>query len=100
MSNITQNCAKCGKPFLIIEQEQKFLQQKNLGFPTNCPSCRQARRLELRGGRSLFRTKCHKCSKDIVVSYDPSTVKNAILCKEDFEKYMVETDLIIEDPLP
>lgn len=100
MTSITQTCANCQKQFLIIDQEQAFLQQKGLPSPIWCPHCRQKRRLALRGGRQLYKTTCQKCSKEIVVAFDPETVKNTILCKEDFEKYLVETDLIIKDPLP
>lgn len=100
MSNITQKCTKCDKSFMVIEQEQKFLQQKGLPIPTICPSDRQARRLMLRGGRELFRTKCQKCGKDIVTSYDPQKVKNPIFCREDFQQYFEENDPIITDPLP
>jgi len=100
MSNLTQTCSKCNKQFLVLEQEQKFLQDKGLPLPTMCPSDRQLRRLQLRGGRELYKTKCQKCGKDIVVSYDPQTVKNAIYCKEDYEKYFQENDPIINEPLP
>lgn len=100
MANIKQICAKCNKEFLIIDPEQEFLKQKNLPLPANCPTCRQTRRLLLRGDRQLFKTKCQKCGKDIVTSYGPAKVKQMILCKEDYEKYFEENDPIIKDPLP
>lgn len=100
MANITQTCSRCGKQFLIIDQEQSFLQQKSLPLPIMCPSCRQLRRLSLRGGRQLFKTKCQKCGKEIVVSYDPQKVTQQILCREDYGKYFNENDPIIKDPLP
>lgn len=100
MTNITQKCGKCGKEFLIIDQEQKFLKDKNLALPTNCPSCRQLRRLQMRGERTLYRTKCQKCNKDIVVSFDPAKKEQMILCKTDYEKYFEENDPIISEPLP
>ena len=100
MQNITATCVKCGKQFLILEKEQKFLQDKGLPLPTLCPSCRQLRRLTLRGERSLYKTKCQKCGKEIVVSYDPSTMKSSIYCREDYERYFAENDPIITDPLP
>lgn len=100
MANITAICAKCGNQFLIIEMEQKFLAEKGLSHPTQCPSCRQMRRLLLRGGRQLYKTKCQQCGKDIVVSYDPATTKNKILCKEDYDAYFNQNDPIITDPLP
>ncbi|MBI3341546.1 zinc-ribbon domain containing protein [Candidatus Curtissbacteria bacterium] len=58
MANITQTCTNCNKQFLVIDQEQAFLRQKSLPLPVTCPACRQQRRLALRGGRQLFRSKC------------------------------------------
>jgi hypothetical protein len=101
MAAITQTCAKCSRQFLIIDQEQEFLNKKGVAHPTNCPTCRQLRRLSLRGGeRALYRAKCQQCGKDIITSYDPSKTSNKILCKEDYEKYFSENDPIIKDPLP
>lgn len=101
MVNITATCAKCSRQFLIIDQEQKFLSDKGLALPKNCPSCRQLRRLMLRGGeRQLFKTKCQKCGQEIVVAYDPTKVKNQILCKKDYDQWFMDNDPIIKDPLP
>lgn len=100
MASATKTCAKCGKQFLVIDAEQQFLEQKGLPHPTMCPFCRQLRRLMLRGERALYKTKCQKCGKEIVVSYDPSAVKNTILCKHDYEKYYMENDPIINETLP
>ena len=100
MANITQVCTNCKKQFLIIDQEQSFLNNKGLPFPNQCPSCRQKRRLMLRGGRQLFKTRCQKCNKDIVVSFDPQKVNQPIFCKQDYEQFFMENDPIIKDPLP
>jgi hypothetical protein len=101
MTAVAQVCGKCGKQFLIIDQEQEFLNKKGISLPTNCPSCRQLRRLTLRGGeRALYKTKCQQCGKDIITSYDPSKAPNKILCKEDYEKFWSEKDAVIADPLP
>lgn len=97
----TYTCTKCNKQFLVIDQEKAFLTERDLPFPTQCSSCRQMRRLELRGGeRALWKTKCQKCGKDIIVSYDPAKTKNQILCREDYQRYFEETDVIVKDPLP
>ena len=101
MANAPITCTKCGKQFLVIEQEEKFLKEKGLSLPSQCPSCRQERRLMMRGNdRALFRTKCQQCGKDIVVSYDPKKTTNKILCKEDYDKWLSENATTITDPLP
>ena len=100
MHHITATCSKCGKQYLILDTEQKFLQNKGLPHPTMCPSCRQMRRLMLRGERALYKTTCQKCGKDIIVSYEPSSVKNPIYCREDYEKFFAENDPIISEQLP
>lgn len=98
--SMTKTCGKCGKRFLIIDQEKKFIEEKGLSLPLNCPSCRQLRRLKLRGERTLFETKCAKCGKETIVAFDPKTVQSQILCKQDYEQYFLENDPIITDPLP
>lgn len=101
MSNQTLTCKKCGKQFLVIEQEQKFLNDKGLPLPSMCPTDRQIRRLMLRGNeRALYKTKCQECGKEIVVSYDPAKTKNKILCKVDYDKWLNENATTIDEPLP
>lgn len=100
MAAITQTCTKCGKQFLVIDAEQQFLSERGLPMPTICTRDRQARRLELRGSRELFRTKCSQCGQDIVISYNPASVTTPILCKEDYQKYFEQNDPIINEPLP
>lgn len=101
MANQPITCTKCQKQFLVIDQEEKFLKDKGLPLPTMCPSDRQRRRLMLRGNeRALYKTKCQKCQKEIVVSYDPEKVKNEILCKADYDAWINEHDTVITDPLP
>lgn len=101
MENITKQCHTCGKHFLIIEQEQDFLAEKSLPLPDNCPTCRQIRRLALRGvERMLYKTTCQKCGKEIVVAQDPKMIKNKLYCRDDYEKFLSEHDPIITDPLP
>src|SRR3989344_783532 len=49
----------------------------------------------------IFPAKNHICNTlGIIGHYDPQSVTNMILCREDYEKYTVENDPIITDPLP
>lgn len=101
MPPVSSTCTQCSKQFLVIEPEQAFLQEKGLSLPAQCPSCRQKRRLALRGsGRQLYRATCGKCGTEIIVAFDPSTVTNALYCKKDYDQFLVENDCIITDPLP
>jgi CxxC-x17-CxxC domain-containing protein len=100
MASITQTCISCSRQFLIIDAEQKFLREKNLPNPTQCFSCRQARRLALRSERNLYKTTCQKCGKEIIVAFDPQKTQNAIYCKIDYDAFFMENDPIIKDPLP
>lgn len=101
MASLTETCVKCGKQFLIIDQEQAFLKEKNLALPTMCPPCRQTRRLMLRGNdRQLFKSTCQKCGKEIIVSYDPTKATSPIYCKDDYEQYLTDNDVLLTDPLP
>jgi hypothetical protein len=101
MNSITRQCPGCQKQFLVTIQEQDFLHDKLLPLPTNCPTCRQIRRLALRGAeRMLYKTHCQKCGKDIVVARDPKHTKNVIYCRKDYDQYFVDNDPIITDALP
>lgn len=100
MTAITQSCTNCEKQFLIIDPEQKFLQEKGLPNPSQCFSCRQERRLALRSERNLYKTNCQKCGKQIIVAFDPQKTQNTVYCKTDYDQYFMENDPIITEPLP
>lgn len=94
MADITQTCSQCGKKFLIIDQEQEFLKKKNLPLPTLCPTDRQARRLENRGERTLYKTTCQQCGDGVITSYDPGKAVSKILCKKCYLAYFEKNDVI------
>lgn len=87
-------CKKCKTEFWVLSQEKKFLEERKLPLPENCPSCRQTRRLSLRGERRLYRTTCQQCGKSILVTYNPQEMKSKILCQLCFKKYIEETELV------
>lgn len=92
MADITQTCEKCGKKFLVIDQEQEFLKKKELPFPTLCPTDRQEKRIKNRGERNLYRTTCQQCDANMITSYDPSKAKNKILCQKCYLEYFEKND--------
>lgn len=71
MSDITQSCHSCSKPFIITEWEQNLLRQMALPLPTLCIDERHQRRLAFRNERSLYRGTCHKTDKSIISMYSP-----------------------------
>jgi len=97
MEPIKKTCKTCQKEFWVIKQEQEFLQKMNLPQPTNCPGCRETRRLSERGERQLYRTKCQNCQKDIVTTYNPATEKRQILCRKCYLDWFEKNSVLIEN---
>ncbi len=100
MANSTKICSNCHKDFLIIDQEEKFLNDKKLVLPAHCPQCRQERRLKLRVARALYDAVCQKCGKEIIITYNPKNAKTIILCKQDYDNYFQENDILIKEQQP
>ncbi|MFC1655651.1 zinc-ribbon domain containing protein [Patescibacteria group bacterium] len=80
-------CAECKRQFLIIPQEKMFYTKKKLPVPSNCPECRQKRRLLQRNERKLHRRTCDKCKKNIISTYSQDS-KYTVYCQECFWKEM------------
>ncbi|KKR32439.1 MAG: hypothetical protein UT63_C0044G0006 [Candidatus Gottesmanbacteria bacterium GW2011_GWC2_39_8] len=95
MQPVKKTCDKCGKEFLVINQEQDFLIKMNLPTPDSCPGCRQERRLKDRGERNLYRTVCKNCNQNIIVTYDPDKESRQILCKECYLDYFEKNPVLI-----
>ena len=89
-----QSCTKCKKDFLVIDQEEKFLNEHNWPLPTMCPSCRQARRMGMRNPRQLQKTKCDKCDKEIIVSFERKP-KETVYCKEHYMEWYESSDHLV-----
>lgn len=88
-------CAKCQKPFLVIDQEEQFLKSHQWPVPTACPECRQARRMALRNPRKLQKAKCDKCGKEIIVSFERKT-GDTVYCKEDYLAWLESSNHLVE----
>lgn len=90
-----QNCNKCGKQFKVIKQEIEFLSSKQLPLPTECPTCRQQRRMSLRSPRELIKSNCDKCGKEIVTTPKPNP-KRQVFCDSCFKDYLNNVDPMIK----
>ena len=88
-------CEKCSKPFLIIDQEAKFLTANNWPLPTECPDCRQARRMAMRNPRKLQKTTCDKCKKDIIVTFERKP-KDVVYCKDHYREWFESSNHLVE----
>ena len=95
MEQVKKTCVTCGKEFWVIKQEQEFLKKMNLPHPTNCPGCRETRRIKERGERSLYRTTCKQCNKNIIVTYDPQKETRMILCKKCYLDWFEKNPVLI-----
>lgn len=97
MQETKKTCKKCGKEFWVIKQEQEFLNKMGLPTPTQCPTCRQERRLKDRGERNLYRTTCQNCQKNIIVTYDPKTETRKILCKKCYLDWFEKNAVLVNE---
>lgn len=97
MPEIKKICSQCKKEFLVIKQEQEFLEKMNLPLPNHCPTCRQLRRLRDRGERTLYKATCQNCNKSIIVTYDPKTEKRKILCKECYLDWFEKNPVLVNE---
>lgn len=84
-------CIKCQKDFLIITQEETFLEQQGWPLPTECPDCRQARRMSLRNPRKLYKSTCDKCGKEIILAFEKQA-GDTVYCREDYKAFMESSD--------
>lgn len=87
MENTLQKCGRCSKDFLIIEQEQRFLQKKKLPSPTSCPDCRQKRRLSLRNERKLYKRPCDQCKTPMISTYSEESTY-VVYCQDCFWRHI------------
>jgi CxxC-x17-CxxC domain-containing protein len=89
-----RNCSKCNEEFLVIDQEEKFYQEKDLPLPEMCPKHRRERRISDRHERELYGYNCDNCKKSIVVAFNPPA-DWTIYCKDCYQKYYSTNDCIL-----
>jgi CxxC-x17-CxxC domain-containing protein len=85
-------CADCGSDFIFSATEQEFYASKGfVNEPKRCPSCRQSRKIDRRGGnggrseRQMFKAVCAKCGNDTMVPFQPTQDK-PVYCSDCYNK--------------
>lgn len=58
METLQKTCTHCQKDFKLDTQDQAFYKEMAVPHPTQCPSCREQRRLAWRNERTLYLRKC------------------------------------------
>lgn len=91
----TLTCRDCGNPFVWTASEQEFYQSKGFqNAPVRCPSCRQAKKTRMEGGRGgggdrgqrqMFKITCSNCGKEDEVPFQPRGDR-PVLCGDCFRK--------------
>lgn len=66
-----KNCKNCGGGFEVSDKDREFCGKMRVPEPTNCPDCRQQRRLAVRNERCIYPDECDMCGKKTVSLYSP-----------------------------
>lgn len=92
----TLTCRDCGNPFTWTASEQEFYQSKGFqNAPVRCPSCRQAKKTRMEGGRGggggdrgqrqMYEITCSSCGRKDSVPFQPRGDR-PVLCGDCFRK--------------
>src|SRR5437870_2911906 len=88
-NSMQHTCTQCLLPFQVTEDDLKFYEQVSPVFdgkkyiippPTQCPDCRQQRRLAQCNERHFFNGECALCKSRILTQYPPG-VSQPIYCR-------------------
>ncbi|MFA5076348.1 MAG: zinc-ribbon domain containing protein [Patescibacteria group bacterium] len=67
------NCKNCNQPFTIYPEDQTFYSKIGVSEPTECPDCRQQRRIAWRNFTNLYVRQCELTGKDVVSRFSPQS---------------------------
>src|SRR3989338_1588088 len=62
-------CQNCKKEFRIEPEDFLLYEKIKVPPPTFCPECRMVRRMNFRNERTLYKSKCIMCGKNIFSAY-------------------------------
>lgn len=78
---MNKQCTQCSKTFRIDDQDVSFYKKIAVPEPTQCPVCRQQRRLVWRNERNFYPRTCDMCHTKIISAYSPQ-VERPVYCSK------------------
>ncbi len=81
----SQICEITGRPFKLVEAEEKFYQTMHLPKPTKHPDQRHKERMMQRPPRSLVQRQCDKCTTSIFTPFTTERAKQ-VYCEKCYLK--------------
>lgn len=90
LSDKTLSCVECGMEFTFTAGEQEFFASKGYtNEPKRCPTCREARKAQPRGGyqgvREMHPAVCAECGQDTTVPFRPRGDR-PVYCSDCFSR--------------
>ena len=87
----TLTCVECSASFPFTVEDQQFHAERGYtNEPKRCPSCRDTRRAERRGGvginRQMYPVVCAQCGKDTEVPFSPTGTR-PVYCSDCYTQY-------------
>ena len=91
----TLTCVECSASFPFTVEDQQFHSERGYtNEPKRCPSCRDTRRAERRGGmgvgggmtRQMYPVVCAQCGKDTEVPFMPTGTR-PVYCSDCYTQY-------------
>jgi hypothetical protein len=76
-----KECQSCKKDFTIEPDDFSFYEKIQVPPPTFCPECRFQRRMTWRNERSLYKSICGLCNKNIISMYPKDSIF-PVYCRE------------------
>lgn len=70
---MNKQCTQCSKTFRIDDQDALFYKKITVPEPTQCPDCREQRRLAWRNERMFYQRACDLCKGNMITMYRPGT---------------------------
>ena len=95
----TIECVECSENFTFTAAEQEFFASKGfVNEPKRCPSCRQAKKQQRRGGwdgygqreREMYAATCASCGKETEVPFEPREGR-PVYCSDCYAKVRRES---------